>query len=69
MNEKDKKSDYFLTVEELADLIPPSWRAAVLAIGCSNLDKVYAVRRLALHQNASGRKVVVIYSEEIKRAD
>ena len=52
------------TVRELLARIPVSWRDAEVAISDS-ISAVRAVRRVSLHENADGKRVVIIHETPV----
>jgi hypothetical protein len=58
-------SEQIMTVREMLKQIPTRWRDAEITIGDS-IGAAKTVRRVALHRDDTGRKVVVIYEEPIR---
>jgi hypothetical protein len=48
---------------EMAAQVPKSWRNAEVAVG--RLGSHHPVRRIALHRDADGRRVIVVYDEPL----
>lgn len=60
----EPKKEIVLTAADVIAQIPPGWRSAQVCIGTS-VGRANIVRRVALHRDASGRRVVVLYDEPI----
>jgi hypothetical protein len=56
--------DAAMTVADMLLQIPQRWRAAEIAIG-NSIGDALPVKRIALHRDRNGRRVVAMYSEKI----
>jgi hypothetical protein len=54
-----------MTAADLFLKIPEEWRIAEITIG-DDIERAHPVKRVALHQDLSGRRVVVLYKEPIE---
>lgn len=49
--------------QDVINQIPSNWRDAEICI-VDNIGRPFAIRRIALEKNTSGRRVILLHSEE-----
>lgn len=56
------------SAKELCDLIPAHWRNAEIYIA-NGIGNAIPIKRVSLHTDSSGRKVILLHDEELKRPE
>lgn len=54
-----------ITFQELRKLIPDKWKGVEICISTGSIESAERIARISLHQNQSGKKVILLHTKEL----
>lgn len=54
------------TMNDLLQLIPGEWRDVKVSVG-DNINRAHQIKRVALHVNRNGSRVIVLHDNELQQ--